>query len=227
MLLVVPLLGVLSNGVKVNDKNKTVITLTLSLLTLPLLFSIDGYLSRLEGALLLVGYFVVMKIVAVKNISWDHYRVINLRILRMICYIMLAVAVILFASNLLVTSSKNLAEFLGVAPFIFSIFALAIGTNIPEIVIAVRSVLRHKNDVALGDYMGSAIVNVFTLGMLILFHGTYTFRTNTVPIVVFGLIGYIYFVYCAHTNRKISRIESISLPLIYVVFFVFEVLANA
>jgi len=58
----------------------------------------------------------------------------------------------------------NLSELLGIATTVISISAIAFGTSLPELVVSIRSVLKKKYEVAIGNILGS---NAFNLLMVV------------------------------------------------------------
>jgi cation:H+ antiporter len=58
-----------------------------------------------------------------------------------------------------VRSGISLAEYFGVSPAIVGLFAVAIGTSMPELVTSIIAALRRESDLALGNVVGSNIFN--------------------------------------------------------------------
>lgn len=225
---IIPALGILNNGIKFKARNTTVLNFSVLYLILPLLLIIDGVITRLEGLILFAFYLILIvqvyrrtKIaVAERVVSFEKQHVI------LILKIIVSFLVIAISSYFLVTSARFISTELGISSLIFSMFALSIGTNIPELTVAARSVLNKKDDVALGDYLGSSVVNVATLAVLMIFSGAYTFKVSVLPVSLFGLFGLTYFMYAVRTNRTLTRFESLGLICVYIVFIVTEYLVN-
>jgi len=69
-------------------------------------------------------------------------------------------------AELLVRGASKLALSLGISPLVVGLTVVAFGTSAPEIAVAVGAVLDGRNDIAMGNVVGSNIFNVlFILGL--------------------------------------------------------------
>ena len=73
---------------------------------------------------------------------------------------------IIASSRIVVDLTIYFSNYLKISLFLISLLGLSIGTNLPELSLAVRSVIAKKKDVAFGDYIGSAAANTFIFGIL-------------------------------------------------------------
>lgn len=82
----------------------------------------------------------------------------------------LSFAVLLLGANYLVNYSVKLAQKLRISPLIVGATAVAIGTSVPEIVIAVNSSLSGRGGLATANIVGANITNIgLILGLAFLF----------------------------------------------------------
>jgi cation:H+ antiporter len=73
---------------------------------------------------------------------------------------------LILGANLLVRGAGKLALSLGISPLVVGLTVVAFGTSAPEIAVSVASVLDGRNDMAVGNVVGSNIFNVlFILGL--------------------------------------------------------------
>ncbi len=63
----------------------------------------------------------------------------------------------------LISGTKELAQHLGISEFIIGITVIALGTSIPEILISIMAALKKETDVALGNIIGSNIMNILLI----------------------------------------------------------------
>ncbi|WP_225984548.1 calcium/sodium antiporter [Noviherbaspirillum aerium] len=69
-------------------------------------------------------------------------------------------------AELLVRGASKLALSAGISPLVVGLTVVAFGTSAPEVAVAVGAVLEGKNDIAIGNVVGSNIFNVlFILGL--------------------------------------------------------------
>ena len=76
---------------------------------------------------------------------------------------------LLWAANHLVTGASSLASRFQISPFLIGLTLVAIGTTLPEIALSILSVLKNKDDLVIGNAIGSNIANIgLVLGITIL-----------------------------------------------------------
>ena len=76
---------------------------------------------------------------------------------------------------------------------------------------------------AFGDYIGSAAFNTFLFGALALWYGKTIVLTNSYLVSVLVLtVGLILFYFFSKSKRSISRLEGLSLLLLYFLFIIVE-----
>lgn len=63
-------------------------------------------------------------------------------------------------ANLLVEGASSLARLLGVSPLIVGLTVVAFGTSAPELAVSVQSSLQGQTDLAIGNVVGSNILNI-------------------------------------------------------------------
>ena len=78
-----------------------------------------------------------------------------------IVYVLIGLAILLVAGDLLVRGAVGLAAALGVPALIVSLTIVAFGTSAPELVVTVQSVLSGNDGIAIGNIIGSNIANIF------------------------------------------------------------------
>jgi len=89
---------------------------------------------------------------------------------------------LLVGSNLLVTSTDNVARIFSISGFYASFFMIGIATSAPEIFISIESALRNKTILAIGNAFGSNISNIALVFCLSLFFIKGKLNKNSLPI---------------------------------------------
>lgn len=227
-LLVIPLLAVVGKGIEL-DKNLTGKNLSLALLVIfsTVIFGIDGSYSRVEAVFMVLLYIVLFFVLKRRKgllgqitdslfngheSSWKD-----------VAKIIIGAVIIYFSSNLLVEQTQSIAHLMGVSTFMVGLLILGVGTNVPELVIGVRSVLQNQKSVAFGNYVGSAAANTLLFGFFTLITGTIPAAREKIWIVLlFFLIGIVLFYFFVKTKSHLSRREGIFLLIIYVLFLIAE-----
>ena len=75
----------------------------------------------------------------------------------------LGAAALAIGSNLLVDNGKYLAKLMGVPERIIAITLIAIGTSLPELVTSISACKKGENDMAIGNVIGSNILNILCI----------------------------------------------------------------
>jgi cation:H+ antiporter len=228
-LLIIPILGLLGNGVKMPSQlGTTNILLILIVVLAPSLLSADRVLTDIEGISLLLLYgalFIVLfrqqsLLQRFKKSFGENKKHGAIDLVK----IVIGVGLVFGASHQIIESTLYFSDILKVSPFLVSLIVVSFGTNIPEFSIIFRSILQKKKDIALADYLGSAAMNTPLLGILILLSK----EPITLPnhfltrflLLTFGLILFFLF---SRSGKKLSKKESLGLLLCYVLFVFLEI----
>jgi cation:H+ antiporter len=79
---------------------------------------------------------------------------------------LVGLAALVLGANLLVRGASKLAIGVGISPLVVGLTVVAFGTSSPELAVSVQGALSGRNDVAIGNVVGSNIFNVlFILGL--------------------------------------------------------------
>jgi cation:H+ antiporter len=128
---------------------------------------------------------------------------------------------IFLISKVLVLEGLYLATAFAVPTSFIGLLVLSIGTNAPELMIAVRAVRARRKDIAFGNYVGSAAMNTLLFGFLLLFNGGFVLERRefliTAPLFLFGLGLFALF---SRSRSTLSRSEGIILLFFYFVFLI-------
>lgn len=227
-LFIIPFLAILGRGIKLNHKlNQENIFLSLILSIAPFFVVIDEEVTTLEGAALILLYMIIVYVLQKRNNLMSSR---NTKLLKFKRYslldvgkVLLGTAIVLITSNFIVDKTLYFSEIYNIAPFYISLVVLSIGTNLPELTIAMRSIVSGKKEIAFGDYLGSASANAFLFGLFTMISSEPVVQADgfflTFIIIAAGLFLTYYF---ASTKRTISVKEGMVLMLIYFIFILVE-----
>ena len=200
---------------------------------LPLLLLFDKKLSRGEGVLLMIvfGWYIYH---VLKSKDAFRRRLNSLKrdvegfkkLLKNILYFILAIAVLLFSSWVIVEMAKLLAQELYLPLVLIGIVLVAIGTSLPELVFGVNAVIAKHEGLSLGTLIGSVVINsTFILGLVAVINPI-TIENFRIIYVggVFMLISILLANFFISTRDKVSWKEGVFLIIFYVAFLVAEFL---
>ena len=226
--LIIPLLAIFGNGIRLNHQlTARNLLLCFVVMLAPAFLMIDHSVSTLEGivmiALYAILFYVIQKDKGVLDSQRNNIFHVKSYSLMDILRVLLGVSIVLGGSYMVVEQTKYFATFLGIAPFYLSLFLLSIGTNLPELSLAIRSVISHTKDVAFGDYVGSAAANTFLFGFLTLLNfGSVVTTDNFFKTFLILAGGLLLFFYFTRSKHDISRREGFLLLLVYILFVIIE-----
>lgn len=84
---------------------------------------------------------------------------------KLLFMIFLGIGAIVIGSNMAVEGASGIASFFGVSDRVIGLTIVAIGTSLPELMTSFMASLKGKNDLAVGNIVGSNIFNIlFVLG---------------------------------------------------------------
>ncbi len=131
---------------------------------------------------------------------------------------------VIFGANLLIKSSVITATLLGVSDYIVGITLVAVGTSLPELATTVASVLKKKNEIMMGNIIGSNILNiVFVLGFASVVSPVSTAGMDIIsPFIVLFIISTLLILFTLPKETK--RYYGIILLAIYTAFIYMLVL---
>lgn len=229
-LFVIPVLAIFGRGIKLSHKlGQESIFLALVLSIAPFFVVVDGQVNNYEAVGLIALYVIISFMLQSKNnvLSMRNAKLLTTKryslsdLLKMI----LGTGIVLFASNQIVSKTLYFSEVYNIAPFYISLIVLSIGTNLPELTIAVRSIISGKKDIAFGDYLGSASANAMLFGLFTLMSPAPVVQTDGFVLVFFLIsFGLALTFYFSLTKRTISQKEGGIMLLIYILFVIIEIL---
>ena len=135
---------------------------TIAGLGLTTLFVADGWLGRLDGAILVLSWavFTAALVKVLPGHTADEPPPVAHRS-RLVQggIVLLALGFVGFGATVAVRSLVQLAELAGVPEFAIAFFGASLGTSAPEIVVDFTALVRGAPGIALGDALGSSLVD--------------------------------------------------------------------
>lgn len=122
-----------------------------------------------------------------------------------ISFVILGLAILLVAGDLLVRGAVSLAAALNIPALLVSLTIVAFGTSAPELVVTVQAVMSGNDGIALGNIIGSNIANVFlVLGVPALIYPVTTHVIGLRRHVIFMLLATAGFLFAAYGPGEIG-----------------------
>ena len=170
------------------------------------------------GLLVLFVAFLGYLFVISRNSKDANTEIKNINILKIIIFIALGLAALIFGSKIAVSASINIARIIGISERIIGLTIVAFGTSLPELVTSVIAARKGETDIAIGNIIGSNIFNIlFVLGISgvilpIPFHSAFLFDGAIAILAVVMLM------LATLRNKCLNRTAGIIFIAVYVAY---------
>ena len=128
-------------------------------------------------------------------------------------YIIGGLILLYFGANWLVQGAITLALHLGLSPLIVGLTVVALGTSVPEALVSVQAAIGHQGGIALGNVIGSNILNIALILGLSAFFSPLKVDSHLVKADVPLLAGATFMLVVLLEDFHISRMEGAFLLL--------------
>lgn len=145
----------------------------LAVTLLSFMLFVDGFLSRVDGLVLLIGLAVLMYWIVRLGFrssasdpitgEFDAEIPTDLPMTRALLWFAVGLTALLIGSNLLVGGASGLARAFGVSDLIIGLTVVAIGTSLPELAVTIVSIRKNEHGLALGNIIGSNMFNLLAV----------------------------------------------------------------
>lgn len=229
-LVVIPLLAIVGNGISLkHELDNKMLLATMGVIVAPSVFILDRKVTNPEGAILIALYLVLVFFIQKRNgiFNKDNEQLLNAKSYSYmdILKILIGVGIVFVASSLIVDKTVYFAGIFNISAFYISLIVVALGTDLPELTLAIRSVISGKKELAMGDYIGAAAVSTFLFGLFTLLHnGEVLTISNFLVTFIFIATALLVFYFFFRTKSFISRRNGLVLFCIYILFVAFELL---
>ena len=199
------------------------VTLVMSLVLFGL--GVDGSISRLDAAILLVvfiGYlsylFLMTKKGLISGESEEEVAEIQ-SVPKALLFTALGLALIIVGSSLAVDAASAIAKMLGLSERFIGLTIVALGTSLPELFTSVAAAIKKNPDMAIGNIVGSNIFNILFIvglsGMVIPVPFASAFRFDT---LVAAATMFLLFL-LSLPKRRLGRVAGFILLAGYIAYF--------
>ncbi|MBU8908906.1 calcium/sodium antiporter [Desertibacillus haloalkaliphilus] len=133
---------------------------------------------------------------------------------------------IIFGGYLVVENSTEIALRFGMSEALVGLTIVAIGSSLPELVIAVTAALKKQSEIALGNIVGSSIFNIlFVLGatsLIMPLSVNFKIFFDVSAMLVLTVVLFIF----SRTQCKVGKMEGLVLTLAYISYLVYIIIRN-
>lgn len=190
-------------------------------LALTIMVLTDGDLSRLDAAMLLVGFIGFMWLTlhgAKDKGSDDTAPSKTLSVGRALLMLVVGLACLVAGSNIFVDGATEVAARLGVSEAVIGLTVVAGGTSLPELATSVVAARKGNSGIAIGNVLGSNVMNILLIlggaglicPMTVVDITTVDFAVLTGSILLLWLF--------ANTKLTLARWEGVVLTVLFLAY---------
>ena len=221
-------IGAIVYGFKVSRKNLSDIAIALVLTTL-----ISTYIlfhSQISGNAL--GFYEGLLLLAIA--IWYAFRVLGKKRIeempekgkismhegfRAFLFFAAGIVLVMVSSNFVVSSAVKLSDLLGLTKSFIGATLIAIGTSLPELSIDLQALRKKQYGLALGDALGSNIINLtLVLGTAALISPITVQLKVFVAALLFAVVANMVFLYISVVKGKFERKDGAIMVVFYVIY---------
>lgn len=217
--------------VGMTDKNRRIdipitLVVTILLVVLGITGSMSGpVISRWKGVVMLLVFSVYL-FYCFKSDSKDEFsetQQATLSFPKAIALTLTGLAGLIFGGDLFVDSATALARQIGVSDKFIAVTILAGGTSLPELATSLTAAIRGKEQLALGNILGSNVFNAMLILGLSSIITPLSFASMTVVDIAALILSSVLLLIWAYTGsrNRIDRWEGAAMLLCYVAYNVF------
>jgi len=227
--LVTGLIILAARGIKLKSKEtkRDSLFMLIPIILLLILSFIGNSLSRVDGIILILVFFVYSYILVKKRKKefkeplHDHIKKYSI-VFQSMLFIVL-IGIMLISSRFVVHYAKLLSIDLNLPPITIGLFLISIGTVLPELTFGISAALKNKGEMALGDQIGTIVVNsTLIIGITAIICPITTKALLFMISAAFLIVSAFLFATFFQTGGKLYVIEGIALILLYLLFVFIE-----
>jgi len=198
--------------------------ITFFIIILPILLIIDGVLSKPDGAILLIAFFMYIARLwhgegqlgrMKKNVKFEN-------VWRDTLIFGISLAALLLSAKYLVLSSIQISTLLNISPYIIGLIVIGIGASTPELTIQIRSVFKHRENIAFGNVLGSLVANsALVLGIVAIIKPITINPSTIIMTAIFSIAGILYALIIMG-KQKVTWRDGVVLISFYILFLLAE-----
>lgn len=201
------------------------IPVTFGISLLLLVLGLDGIISRLDAAVLLVvfiGYLSYLFFMTKKGLivgeSEDEVAKIQ-SVPKALLFTAIGLALIIVGSSVVVDAASAIAKMLGLSERFIGLTIVALGTSLPELFTSVVAAMKKNPDMAIGNIVGSNIFNILFVvglsGLVIPVPFAPAFRFDALIVAATMLLLFL----LSLPKRRLGRIDGFILLMGYMAYF--------
>ena len=197
------------------------------ILILPIVLGLDGYLSRPEGATLMIAgavfYYIAFKH-GINDVSLQHH---NTKRFKPFIYLLMSMTAILIGAHFTVVAATNLAVALGVSSVLIGMLVVSLGTTLPEFFFSLKAVKGNNDSLAIGDILGTVLADATIVVGLLALISPFSFPHIIIYVAGVFMVAAAFILFSfMRSGRAITGKEAFALFIFWITFVLVESVVN-
>lgn len=194
-------------------------------LLIPILLGADGFFSRFDGAVLILGGIMCFGLLYTigHRPAFEPDLAPNHHVLKHVTLFVVGVAALLASAYSTVFFAERIALLLHIPDVLIGLSLITLGTTLPELSFAINAAKAQKSELILGDILGVVIADAtIVLGLVVLLN-PFTFDQRLIFVTGFAMVlAAIISLNFMRSGRTLGKREGVSLILLYIFFLSVE-----
>lgn len=133
----------------------------------------DGFLTRVEGVILVVAFLLVMGGFIYQALSNKEADPLDAELdseipkdvptFNAIMWIIIGIIFLPLSAGWMVDGAVGIAKIYGLSDLVIGLTIIAVGTSLPELAACIAGVLKKEHDLAIGNIVGSNLFNILAV----------------------------------------------------------------
>ncbi len=196
------------------------------ILLVPIVLGLDGHLSRVDGAALMLtgGIFYY---IALRHEKGPASTQCITKRTKPALLLFFSMALLLIGAHFTVESASSLAAMLGVTPVLIGMLVVSLGTTLPEFLFSLKAMQARSDALAIGDILGTVLADATIVVGLIALIAPFSF-----PHVIIYVAG-VFMVAAAailftfmRSGRAVTQKEAYVLIIFWITFVLIQSIVN-
>ena len=218
--LVIGIIAVAAGSIRIHSKEFAHEFWLVGLVMLPILFSLEGSIGRVEGvALMAACSMFIFGMLREDNAISKLSHIPKGPVLKNLTLFSISATVVLLAANFVVKFAENIAVDFNMPLPLVGIIFIGVITTLPELMFSLASLRRHIEGLALADVFGTVIIDATLLvGLTALINPITIVGINIITLATFSALTVSATIYFLKPGKVFTRNEGVLLILLYIIF---------
>lgn len=210
-----------------NDGKSGFLSLALAYMAFPPVLALKGSLNFFDGLIIIILYIALMWRFYKDSRRGIDFKLSFLRenkIFKELLIALVGITIVMISANFIVNITVNLLKSYQLPPYLIGLIFFPIGTNLPEIMVALAA-WRHKSgELSFSNLLSSSIINSLILGILALNKNIKITQSSAHLVTSITMIILFVLILVFHkSGKRLSRLEGAVLLLVYLVFLLWQI----